>query len=213
MPQILNESWEQTLGNEAAQTHDLYLHTIGNLTLTGNNSPMGNKSFIEKRNVFAKSNFALNKELAGTIIWGEYMIQQRAKKLGQLALNIWFHPGLEEQINTLDTVTDDPTGRKPTGFSLFGIEYQVDTWRDMLLKSLSILAESHGEEFPSKAIKVKTSKRTHIAYQSEGMVTPMQIPGTNLFVEANQSSRSVLWVIHQTMQACDDSEDQFEAYW
>jgi hypothetical protein len=213
MPQTLNESWEETLGKEAPDTYENYLHTIGNLTLTGNNSPMGNASFIEKRKVFAKSNFALNKELADSIIWGEYMILQRAKKLGQLALKIWRHPGEDELPSMLELRREDPTGNKPTGFGLFGTEYKVDTWRDMLLTTLSVLAELYGDEFASKAVNVKTSKRAHIAYEPEGMITPMQIPGTSLWVEANQSSRSVLWVIRQTMDACGVPEDEFEAYW
>jgi negative regulator of replication initiation len=113
----------------------------------------------------------------------------------------------------LELRREDPTGNKPTGFGLFGTEYKVDTWRDMLLTTLSVLAELYGDEFASKAVNVKTSKRAHIAYEPEGMITPMQIPGTSLWVEANQSSRSVLWVIRQTMDACGVPEDEFEAYW
>jgi uncharacterized protein with ParB-like and HNH nuclease domain len=40
MPQTLNEDWEQLLGEKAAEIYDTYLHTIGNLTLTGSNSDL-----------------------------------------------------------------------------------------------------------------------------------------------------------------------------
>ena len=48
MPQTLNEAWEEELGSNAADTHDRYLHTVGNLTLTGMNEPMGNETIYSK---------------------------------------------------------------------------------------------------------------------------------------------------------------------
>ena len=83
----------------------------------------------------------------------------------------------------------------------------------MLLQVLAILAETDEEKFIENATKVKTSRRVHISTQSSGMITPMKIHGTELWVEANQSSRSVLWVISQTLDACGYSMDAFEAYW
>ena len=107
----------------------------------------------------------------------------------------------------------DPTGRKPTGFSLFGTEYKVDSWRDMLLTSLGELAARHGDQFEEMAVQVRTSRRAHISRQPENMFTPMRIQGSELWVEANQSSRSVLWVIDETLRTLGDKEDDFEAYW
>ncbi|GAA7358540.1 hypothetical protein MLS218_13180 [Helicobacter pylori] len=45
MPQKLTEEWERDLGENFQEIHDKYLHTIGNLTLTGYNSEYGNNSF------------------------------------------------------------------------------------------------------------------------------------------------------------------------
>lgn len=214
MPQTLNEEWEQLLGEKAAGTYDAYLHTIGNLTLTGSNSDLGNESLLEKKKIYSQSNFALNKELAESIIWNEFTIKQRAQKLGKVAVEIWKHPG-ETAKTTVDGSgnSQDPTGKKPTGFSLFGIEYQVDSWRDLMLTVLAELATRHGSEFEEKAIQVKTSRRVHIARQPDSMITPMKISGSELWVEANQSSRSVLWVIDQALTLLGDKEEDFEAYW
>ncbi len=49
MPQKLTEEWERDLGENFQEIHDKYLHTIGNLTLTGYNSEYSNKSFQEKK--------------------------------------------------------------------------------------------------------------------------------------------------------------------
>ncbi|GAA8741521.1 hypothetical protein oki416_12910 [Helicobacter pylori] len=45
MPQTLTEEWERDLGENFQAIHDKYLHTIGNLTLTGYNQEYSNNSF------------------------------------------------------------------------------------------------------------------------------------------------------------------------
>ena len=82
-----------------------------------------------------------------------------------------------------------------------------------MLTALGEIAARHGNDFEEKAIQVKTSRRLHIARQPDNMFTPMRISGSELWVEANQSSRSVLWVIDQTLAALGDKEEDFEAYW
>ena len=51
MPQTLTEEWKVNLGHDWLEIHQLYLHTIGNLTLTGYNSEIRNSSFIKKRDI------------------------------------------------------------------------------------------------------------------------------------------------------------------
>jgi uncharacterized protein with ParB-like and HNH nuclease domain len=49
MPQTLTEVWKSHLGKDWEQTHELYLHSIGNLTLTGYNSELSNAPFEKKK--------------------------------------------------------------------------------------------------------------------------------------------------------------------
>ncbi|MCP8340940.1 HNH endonuclease family protein, partial [Clostridioides difficile] len=49
MPQTLTNKWKESLGDNYKEIHDKYLHTIGNLTLTGYNSKLSNKTFEEKK--------------------------------------------------------------------------------------------------------------------------------------------------------------------
>ncbi|GAA7329282.1 hypothetical protein MLS101_10120 [Helicobacter pylori] len=51
MPQKFTEEWERDLGENFQEIHNKYLHTIGNLTLTGYNSEYSNKSFQEKQGI------------------------------------------------------------------------------------------------------------------------------------------------------------------
>jgi uncharacterized protein DUF1524 len=53
MPQNeeLSASWKSALGPEWQRVHQTWLHTLGNLTLTGYNSEYSDKPFLEKRDM------------------------------------------------------------------------------------------------------------------------------------------------------------------
>jgi hypothetical protein len=69
-----------------------YLHTIGNLTLTGYNPELSNKPFAEKKIEFAKSHVELNKHFASFDDWNEEAIKQRADILFEVAIQVWRAP-------------------------------------------------------------------------------------------------------------------------
>ena len=49
MPQTLPEEWQSELGENWREVHEKYRHTIGNLTLTGYNPELSNRSFRDKQ--------------------------------------------------------------------------------------------------------------------------------------------------------------------
>ena len=57
MPQSLNDDWIKELGENAISIHSQYLHTLGNLTLTGYNSELSDKSFTDKKKLLLDSAF------------------------------------------------------------------------------------------------------------------------------------------------------------
>ncbi|BAW61133.1 rloF like protein [Helicobacter pylori] len=79
MPQELTEEWERDLGENFQEIHDKYLHTIGNLTLTGYNPEYSNNSFQEKRDMekgFKDSPLRLNQSLRDLKSFGEEEIKK-----------------------------------------------------------------------------------------------------------------------------------------
>ena len=105
MPQNsdLKAEWRQDLGENWQDIHETYLHTLGNLTLTGYNSEYSDKPFREKRDMkggFATSPLVLNEGLGQLDSWNESTIIERAKRLSAISLGIWARPTLtEEQLN------------------------------------------------------------------------------------------------------------------
>ena len=101
MPQTLSEEWQAELGENWREVHERYLHTIGNLTLTGYNSELSNRSFREKQNLpggFRDSPLWLNQSLREVERWDEIAIVNRAEILLERALEIWPHHGIPQEI-------------------------------------------------------------------------------------------------------------------
>lgn len=97
MPQNIehNLSWQQMLGEDWQEVHSLYLHSLGNLTITGYNAEMSNKSFGEKVNGesgFKHSHLKLNESIAQCDVWNKKSIQRRTNILTDIILKIWKYP-------------------------------------------------------------------------------------------------------------------------
>lgn len=97
MPQNIehNLSWQQMLGEDWQEVHSLYLHTLGNLTITGYNAEMSNKSFGEKVNGesgFKHSHLKLNESIVQCDVWNKKAIQRRTNILTDIILKIWKYP-------------------------------------------------------------------------------------------------------------------------
>lgn len=102
MPQNENLSaqWREELGDEWERVHTEYLHTIGNLTLTGYNSELSDHTFRDKRDMpggFKDSPIRLNRSLAALEHWGEEQIKQRGLDIADLAVNVWQAPVLSAE--------------------------------------------------------------------------------------------------------------------
>ncbi|MEO7000935.1 MAG: DUF262 and DUF1524 domain-containing protein [Ktedonobacterales bacterium] len=97
----LNVAWRAELGPEWQQVQATYLHTIGNLTLTGYNPELSDHSFIEKRTTmpggFDTSPLYLNSSIAHQEHWGPEQITQRAQLLAGQAVAIWAAPTLSAE--------------------------------------------------------------------------------------------------------------------
>ena len=81
MPQTLTDDWRAHLGEDWETAHALWLHTLGNLTLTGYNSEMSNDDFPAKRKRLTGGTLHLNKLFAGFESWRAADIKARAEIL------------------------------------------------------------------------------------------------------------------------------------
>lgn len=97
----LSKEWIHMLGENWQQVQETWLHTIGNLTLTGYNSEYSDKPFISKRDRedgFKDSPIKMNQSLRNIEKWDEDAIKRRANELIDIALKVWGSPALPNDV-------------------------------------------------------------------------------------------------------------------
>lgn len=89
MPQKLRKEWQKMLGENYSNVQKKWLHTLGNLTLTGYNSELSNRPFEEKLSHLRSSNVTLNQYFRNLDVWNEEAFQSRAEYLADIAIKVW----------------------------------------------------------------------------------------------------------------------------
>jgi uncharacterized protein with ParB-like and HNH nuclease domain/predicted transport protein len=93
--ETLNEQWRAELGPKWKDVQAKYLHTLGNLTLTGYNSEYSDRAFAEKRDMnggFKDSPLKVNRGLGQLPHWNETAIVERGRRLAAEAVEVWAMP-------------------------------------------------------------------------------------------------------------------------
>ena len=100
-------SWVDMIGGgdnaKAQEIQAAYVHTLGNLTITGYNSKLSNMPFVEKRdrkdsngaNVGYRNGLNLNDDLVSVDSWTKEQIEARTEKLVKLALKAFTFDDIE----------------------------------------------------------------------------------------------------------------------
>lgn len=101
MPQTLSDDWKASIGGNWERIHKEKLHTLGNITITGYNSEMQNKPFLEKLHNskgFLNSPFILNESVRTKNTWGENEILEREGELIKKVVKIFPEISLPEDV-------------------------------------------------------------------------------------------------------------------
>jgi uncharacterized protein with ParB-like and HNH nuclease domain/predicted transport protein len=106
MPQNedLSAAWRAALGPDWKTVQERWLHTLGNLTLTGYNPEYSDRPFAEKQQMeggFRHSPLRLNEGLGAVAEWNEDAIKARAAQLAQHAPRVWPGPTLSDDVLAL----------------------------------------------------------------------------------------------------------------
>lgn len=138
MPQVLDGTWKNELGQNWEQTYREFLNTLGNLTLVTQewNSTLSNSAFILKKQKLAQHALLLNKDYFSQAIssWNETSIRARAEWLTDNMLEIWPAVGVPPVIQSM------PSG-KPKSLTIMGQSFTVSSWRDVAYYTSQCVAE------------------------------------------------------------------------
>lgn len=207
MPQTLNNKWKEVLGDNHNEIHEKYLHTIGNITLTGYNSKMSNKSFEEKRDMdkgFKDSRLYLNKYISSLEKWDENEIKKRANRLFKKSIEIWGYPDfgykqleiLNDKIFSLSDEDMNFTGESIVAFEIIGQQYRVSSWREFYENIATVLYDLDPIKFMNIAKKSygKDSIDNRIVSESSKLRKPIKI-GDGIYLEENLNTEAKLGLI------------------
>ena len=145
MPQNKNLStaWQKMLGSDWELVRERYLHTLGNLTLTGYNSELGDLPFTEKQKRLSEQTThvtVLYSDVRGKTEWNERTIETRAERLSGEVLRLFTVEQPTTKIDFSDpryqlyTVSDphNATYKTVNYYELLGERVNVDSFALMV---------------------------------------------------------------------------------
>lgn len=190
-PQNPSATWLSNLPqNELQEMREKYLHTIANLTLTGSNSGLGNKSFVEKRdyekNGYRSSNFWLNRQLATFDKWGIDELNKRFNSISERFVEIWTAPLSIENLNDdyIDIFDiEDSTGKKISSAKfldeVLNIKNISELHKEVILKLI--------DRDISLILNDEISSRIGLSFSEEGLRNPFKLTD-EWYMETNFNS-------------------------
>ncbi|NEX48697.1 DUF262 domain-containing protein [Pseudotabrizicola algicola] len=138
-PQNPEPGWRSALASdEYALLGEKYLNTVGNLTLSGNNGRLGNKTFLDNRDMnenggeqgYRFSRLWLNRDLQGLERWGVEQVEARADRIAQRFLEVWPAPSVgvaadadTDEVNIFDA--EEPRHKRLEYAVFFGSRLEV----------------------------------------------------------------------------------------
>lgn len=214
MPQTLSAAWKEYLGEEYQEIYDSYLHTIGNLTLTGYNQEYKNYLFNKKQTCekgFNQSNLKLNSYLKTIDKWGKDEINYRADEIKNWALKIWEYENptkaYKEMKNRESYSLDDnfdPTNRNPESFEFNGDIITVSSWIDLYKKAIKVLFSFNPTEFYQT---IDNEKTPFIRSKNEGRrIEEIQ---HGVFLEVNLSAIQIINNLKKILEILKIESDDF----
>lgn len=140
MPQSLTVQWKIELGDTWEEDHEELLHTLGNLTLTGYNSELGNAAFSAKKSYFASSHVEMNSYFGSIERWNAAAIERRAEVLSELAATVWPWFGSIDGEGEESHNSEDVTGTLPRLLRIGEVGRAVESWADVWVQTLEAIA-------------------------------------------------------------------------
>lgn len=221
LPQKINAAvWKKEVGDDYEKVYESYLHTLGNLTITGHNSELGTKPFNEKKKIISENSKAniLNKDVLSAEQWNEKSIVYRANSLAEILIDkfgyVEIHSDTSENNELSFGVNSDInlSNTKPGGFSFLGEYTTATSWIDLLTKFIDIVYDLDSDMFKELAIKnysIPNADRVYISNDERKLRRGKQIGKTGIFFESNLSSNNIISFIRDLISNMDLDVDEF----
>lgn len=200
MPQTLSDGWKASLGEDYERIHEVWIHRLANLTLTGYNTKYSNLPFHRKRDMdhgFRDSGLRMNHWISDQVQWGESELKRRSDRLLRQALTIWpytksTYPLLDDGDESLYLGDDyDFTGSSLSQYIFEGEKRSVQSWVEMYLQVLQRLHEKNPIIFTELAFDFREDAElvAHFATTEKSSSYRKIDEGVFIFIATSTSSK------------------------
>ena len=222
LPETLSNLWKKNLGEDKYQEiYDKYVHTLGNLSITGYNSEYSNYPFDEKKKMFKsyidedKTKITrLNKELLDEKVnfWGEKEIIDRADRLSEIIIDKYPYPKnidtslefekyyefyIDNPEDDADEYVDNPN-YKLYGFQYDGVKYRASYFKNIYVEMVKILYSTNPailDELAERRFKFEYGTKIVFSKERDNQWQTEITP--NLFIETGYSRHMLFWWIRE----------------
>ena len=211
--------WKNYLGADYISVYEKYLHTLGNLTITGQNSVLGTKSFSEKKELIKKYSKAniLNKDVLSAEKWNESSILSRAHNLSTKLLKLFPYEDKHRDISSQDSLPYhleekvDLKHRTPRAFLFQGEEKLVNTWKDFLNQLICLLYKENEDRIYDLAredYKISGANKPYLTFNAKKLRDPVEIEDSGIFFEANHNANTTASFIRALLKELGIEENE-----
>lgn len=225
MPQNknLSMSWQKMLGENWQSVHEKYLHTLGNLTLTGYNSELGDKPFEKKKEKLEETIThiaVLYSDVKDKSEWNSVNIEKRAKRLAEIILKLFPIEQPKTKIEFTDphyklytlANPDDATYKTVNYFEFLGERVNVSSFAEMVRSIAQILYDMDNsiiDDMAKKHEPLPEWTTPAFSYEEDGVRNPFKLRNCNIYISTGYSASACIFFIRGLMKKYefDISED------
>lgn len=225
MPQNknLSMSWQKMLGENWQSVHEKYLHTLGNLTLTGYNSELGDKPFEKKKEKLEETIThiaVLYSDVKDKSEWNSVNMEKRAKRLAEIILKLFPIEQPKTKIEFTDphyklytlANPDDATYKTVNYFEFLGERVNVSSFAEMVRSIAQILYDMDNsiiDDMAKKHEQLPEWTTPAFSYEEDGVRNPFKLRNCNIYISTGYSASACIFFIRGLMKKYefDISED------
>lgn len=225
MPQNknLSMSWQKMLGENWQSVHEKYLHTLGNLTLTGYNSELGDKPFEKKKEKLEETIThiaVLYSDVKDKSEWNSVNMEKRAKRLAEIILKLFPIEQPKTKIEFTDphyklytlANPDDATYKTVNYFEFLGERVNVSSFAEMVRSIAQILYDMDNsiiDDMAKKHEPLPEWTTPAFSYEEDGVRNPFKLGNCNIYISTGYSASACIFFIRGLMKKYefDISED------
>ena len=207
MPQHLTPAWTEALGANATEIHSTWLHRLANLTLTGYNPSLSNKTFVEKRDAeeggYKASGLKMNQKISNKESWGLPELEERNNEMVTFARKIWAYPQTsfvpaEKEFDscTLDDENAELTGRDIVKFSYQNVDQPVNSWADMFEHVVKFLHQKDKSVLSGLIYATGNDLGNYVKSSAEGLSSALKIDD-NVYIKLYTSTAMKISILRR----------------